>query len=467
MLESLRDNQKLTLLVISLASFMSFLDISIVNVSLPTMAKYFGVTTNDILWTILIYIIVLGSFLIVFGKLAQQKGFKKVFLTGFVIFIVGSSLSGISTQFHELILFRLVQAFGAAMFSAITAAMVLEYLPENKRGRNLGIVTTIGSLGLALGPLLGGFITEYINFHWIFFINIPIGIIGIILGHATLHETRKHPGSLDLVGVTMFFIAQSTLIFALNKGLDYGWTSTIILGSFICSIIFWVLFVLQESRAGEPLINLNYLKMKEIALANSANILSNMPFAGAVVLLPFYFEVVKGMSTSHSGLMLTLMPIAIFIVGPLAGTISDKIAPNRVTLVGAVIGVIGCVVLSTFNPSSSFLYIAIGLLILGASVAAFNPPNTKFILSESPSKYRGIASGLVNTSNMLGNGFGTGILGTVAAMVVYNTVGPSTSDKLSPVLVSQGLHNAFLVGALAMGIALILIAMTKYTEPEK
>ncbi|BDZ66739.1 MFS transporter [Methanobacterium ferruginis] len=467
MLESLRDNQKLTLLVISLANFMSFLDISIVNVSLPTMAKYFGVTTNDILWTILIYIIVLGSFLIVFGKLAQQKGFKKVFLTGFVIFIVGSSLSGISTQFHELILFRLVQAFGAAMFSAITAAMVLEYLPENKRGRNLGIVTTIGSLGLALGPLLGGFITEYINFHWIFFINIPIGIIGIILGHATLHETRKHPGSLDLVGVTMFFIAQSTLIFALNKGLDYGWTSAIILGSFICSIIFWVLFVLQESRAGEPLINLNYLKMREIALASSANILSNMPFAGAVVLLPFYFEVVKGMSTSHSGLMLTLMPIAIFIVGPLAGTISDKIAPNRVTLMGAVIGVIGCVVLSTFNPSSSFLYIAIGLLILGASVAAFNPPNTKFILSESPSKYRGIASGLVNTSNMLGNGFGTGILGTVAAMVVYNTVGPSTSDKLSPVLVSQGLHNAFLVGAVAMGIALILIAMTKYTQPEK
>jgi DHA2 family metal-tetracycline-proton antiporter-like MFS transporter len=467
MLESLRDNQKLTLLVISLANFMSFLDISIVNVSLPTMAKYFGVTTNDILWTILIYIIVLGSFLIVFGKLAQQKGFKKVFLTGFVIFIVGSSLSGISTQFHELILFRLVQAFGAAMFSAITAAMVLEYLPENKRGRNLGIVTTIGSLGLALGPLLGGFITEYINFHWIFFINIPIGIIGIILGHATLHETRKHPGSLDLVGVTMFFIAQSTLIFALNKGLDYGWTSTIILGSFICSIIFWVLFVLQESRAGEPLINLNYLKMREISLASSANILSNMPFAGAVVLLPFYFEVVKGMSTSHSGLMLTLMPIAIFIVGPLAGTISDKIAPNRVTLMGAVIGVIGCVVLSTFNPSSSFLYIAIGLLILGASVAAFNPPNTKFILSESPSKYRGIASGLVNTSNMLGNGFGTGILGTVAAMVVYNTVGPSTSDKLSPVLVSQGLHNAFLVGAVAMGIALILIAMTKYTQPEK
>jgi sugar phosphate permease len=100
-------------------------------------------------------------------------------------------------------------------------------------------------------------------------------------------------------------------------------------------------------------------------------------------------------------------------------------------------------------------------------VAAFNPPNTKFILSESPSKYRGIASGLVNTSNMLGNGFGTGILGTVAAMVVYNTVGPSTSDKLSPVLVSQGLHNAFLVGAVAMGIALILIAMTKYTQPEK
>jgi EmrB/QacA subfamily drug resistance transporter len=464
MLESLRDNQKLTLLVISLASFMSYLDISIVNVSLPTMAKYFGVSTNDVLWTILIYIIVLGSFLIVFGKLAQQKGFKKVFLTGFLIFIVGSSLSGISTQFHELIIFRLMQAVGAAMFSAITAAMVLQYLPENKRGRNLGIVTTIGSLGLALGPLLGGFITEYINFHWIFFINVPIGIIGLIIGHATLQETEKHPGSLDLPGVAMFFIAQSTLIFALNKGLDYGWTSSIIIGSIICSIIFWVFFVFQESRASEPLIDLNFLKMREIALASSANIFSNMPFAGAVVLLPFYFEVVKGMSTSISGLMLTIMPIAIFIIGPLAGTLSDKVSPNRVTLIGAVIGVVGCLILSTFDPASSLIYIAIGLLILGASVATFNPTNTKFILSESPKKYRGIASGLVNTSNMIGNGFGTGILGTVAAMAIYSAVGPSTSDKLTPTLVSLGLHNAFLVGAIAMGIALVLIAMTKSSK---
>jgi len=465
MLESLKGNQKLTLLIISLASFMAFLDISIVNVSLPTMAKYFGVTTNTVLWTILIYIIVFSSFLIVFGKLAQQKGFKKVFLAGFLIFITGSALCTISTQFHELIIFRLVQAVGATMFSGITSAMVLQYLPKNQRGRNLGIVTTIGSMGLALGPLLGGYITEYINFHWIFFINVPIGIIGIILGHAVLHETDKHPGSLDLPGVVMIFIAQSTLIFALNKGLDYGWTSTIIIGSIICSVIFWALFVFRESRADEPLIDLNFLKMKDIALANAANIFSNMPFAGAVVLLPFYFEVVKGMSTSQSGLILTLMPVAIIIIGPIAGSISDKIASNRVTLMGAMIGVIGCLVLSTFNPSSSLLYVAMGLLILGASVATFNPPITKFILSKSPSKYRGIASGLVNTSNMIGNGFGTGILGTVAAMVVYTTVGPSTSDKLTPALVSQGLDNAFLVGTVAMGIALVLIAMTLYKKP--
>ncbi|MBI5459783.1 MFS transporter [Methanobacterium sp.] len=465
MLESLKGNQKLTLLIISLASFMAFLDISIVNVSLPTMAKYFGVTTNTVLWTILIYIIVFSSFLIVFGKLAQQKGFKKVFLAGFLIFITGSALCTISTQFHELIIFRLVQAVGATMFSGITSAMVLQYLPKNQRGRNLGIVTTIGSMGLALGPLLGGYITEYINFHWIFFINVPIGIIGIILGHAVLHETDKHPGSLDLPGVVMIFIAQSTLIFALNKGLDYGWTSTIIIGSIICSVIFWALFVFRESRADEPLIDLNFLKMKDIALANAANIFSNMPFAGAVVLLPFYFEVVKGMSTSQSGLILTLMPVAIIIIGPIAGSISDKIASNRVTLIGAMIGVIGCLVLSTLNPSSSLLYVAMGLLILGASVATFNPPITKFILSKSPSKYRGIASGLVNTSNMIGNGFGTGILGTVAAMVVYTSVGPSTSDKLTPALVSQGLDNAFLVGTVAMGIALVLIALTLYKKP--
>jgi DHA2 family metal-tetracycline-proton antiporter-like MFS transporter len=458
--EILRNNQKLTLLVISLGAFMGFLDVSIVNVSLPTMAKFFGVSTSSVFWVILIYMIVLGSFLIAFGKLAQQKGYKKVFLTGFFLFIIGSAMSGLAQHFDTLIMARFIQAVGAAMFSAITAAMVAIYLPENVRGRNMGIIATMGSLGMALGPVLGGFITQYINFHWIFYINIPIGIFAIIMGKAVFEETEIQPGKIDVFGIILIFIAQTTLIFALNKGLDFGWTSSIILGSIITSIIFWALFIFQESRTSEPLLDMNFVRIRQIALAIAGNFFFNMPYSGAVVLLPFYFELAKGFSVSQSGMALAIMPIAIMIVGPLAGILSDRIDPNRVSLIGALIGILACVLIASFNPLSSLVFIAVAFLVMGASVATFNPPNTKFVIGESPIQYRGIASGLVNTSRMMGNGFGVAILITSAVMAIFAGAMPGTIADITPDLVSAGIRNAFLIGAVIMVIALILISLT-------
>ena len=460
MFESLKGNQKLTLLIISLGAFMGFLDVSIVNVSLPTMARFFGVDTSSVFWVILIYVTVLGSFLIAFGKLAQQRGYKKVFLTGFFLFIIGSAVSGLAQHFDTLIMARFIQAVGAAMFSAVTAAMVAIYLPKNVRGRNMGIIATMGSLGMALGPVLGGFITQYINFHWIFYINIPIGILAIILGNAVFHETEIQPGKIDVLGIILIFVAQTTLIFALNKGLDFGWTSTIILVSIATSIIFWALFLLQESRTAEPILDLNFIRIREIALAITSNLFFNMPYSGAVVLLPFYFEFAKGFNVSQSGMALAIMPIAIMIVGPISGTLSDRIDPNHISLVGALVGILACVLLASFNPSSSLIYVVIALLIMGTSVAAFNPPNTKFIIGKSPYQYRGIASGLVNTARMTGSGFGTAILTTAAAMVIFDSAMPRTVANITPALVSAGIHNAFLVGAVLMVVALLLISLT-------
>ena len=468
MFENLRNNQKLTLLIISLGAFMAFLDISIVNVSLPTMAKFFHVGTSTIFWVILIYVIVLGSFVIAFGKLAQQKGYKKIFLTGFLIFIIGSALSGLAQQFDFLIIARFIQAVGAAMFSAITAAMVAIYLPENVRGRNMGIIATMASLGMALGPVIGGFITQYINFHWIFYVNVPIGIVAIIVGRAVFRETDSKPGKLDFVGILFIFIAQTTLIFALNKGLSYGWTSIPILGSIITSIIFWILFLYQESRTSEPILDLNFLRIREIFLATIANFFFNMPYAGAVVLLPFYFEIGRGFSVSQSGLALAVMPVAIMIVGPLSGILSDRIDPNRISAIGAIVGIIACILIASFNPSISLVFMAIALLFMGASVAIFNPPNTKFIVGESPMEFKGIASGLVTTARMMGNGFGTAMLASAAIASIFLHGEPNNTMTITPVAISAGLHTAFLLGAVIMVVALIFISLTrKNRKPNK
>ena len=464
MFEKFRNNRRLTIFIICLASFMGFFDISIVNVSLPTMASYFHIDISLVTWVVLIYVLALGSFLIAFGSLAERVGFKKIFLTGFLIFVIGSFLSGLSTNFNELILFRFIQATGAAMFSALTAAMVANYLPSNKRGLYMGYVATFASLGFAFGPVIGGFITEYINFHWIFFINVPVGIIGIILGMGVLEEMKNSDvkDSFDYIGVILLFIAQAALIFALNRGLALGWTSVLILGSIAASVICWILFIWRESKYISPLLNLNLLRNRNISLPTASNFFFNMPNAGVLVLFPFYLELVKGFQVSQVGIILAILPLAVLIIGPIAGKLSDRIQPNRISALGALVGVISLLLLSTLNVSTGLPYIAVTLFILGASVALYNPPNMKFIMGESPKEMRGVTSGIVTTARMTANAFGVAILQTAAVVGIYLYAGGIINKiNIPPDQIVNGFHVAYLVGAGIIVISLILILLVK------
>ncbi len=443
---------------------MGFFDISIVNVSLPTIARYFSVDIGMVTWVVIIYVLAISSFLIAFGSLADRKGYKKIFLTGFAVFITGSFLSGIAPTFDLLILFRFVQATGAAMFTALTAAMVTAYLPAEKRGRYMGYVATFASVGFAFGPVIGGFLTQYLSWNWIFFINVPIGIIGIILGLSVLHEKEKKQFKkrFDFIGVILLLLAQTTLIFALNRGLQLGWTSPTILLSVGTSIISWILFIWRESRYSEPILKLDLFRNRKISLATFGNFFFNMPNAGILVLIPFYLELVKGLQVSQVGLILSVAAIAVIIIGPIAGRISDRVEPNRVTAVGALIGVISLFLFSTFGIDSTIPYIVMVFFILGASIAVFNPPNMKFIMGESPEEMRAVTSGIVTTARMTANAFGIAILQTVAVISIYLTSnGTANVKNISPDLIVVGFHDAFLVGAFILIIALFLILLIR------
>ncbi|MBM4240656.1 MAG: MFS transporter [Euryarchaeota archaeon] len=464
MLEKIKNNQKLTIFIISLASFMGFFDISIVNVSLPTIARYFSVDISLVSWVVLIYVLALSSFLIAFGSLADRGGYKKVFLLGFAVFIIGSFLSGISTSFNLLILFRFLQATGAAMFTALTAAMVTTYLPSGNRGQYMGYVATFASIGFALGPVVGGFLTQYLSWNWIFFINVPVGILGIILGSSVLTEVKREDSKepFDFIGVILLLLAQTTLIFALNRGLQLGWTSVTILTTLGSSIIFWILFLWRESRYSEPILNLNLFRNTKISLATVSNFFFNMPNAGVLVIIPFYLEMVKGLQVSQVGLILAVMPLAVMITGPIAGRVSDRVSPNRVTVFGALLGILSLLLLSTFTVSSTISYIAFVFFILGASVAVFNPPNMKFIMGQSPKEMRAVTSGIVNTARMTANAFGIAILQTAAVISIYMASnGKVTMTNISPELLVTGLHDSFLLGAVIIVIALVLILLIR------
>ncbi|MCK9151362.1 MFS transporter [Methanobacterium alcaliphilum] len=463
LLEKLRNNQKLTIIIICLASFMGFFDISIVNVSLPTIAHHFSIDVSIVTWVVLIYVLALSSFLIAFGSLAERIGYKKVYLTGFLVFIIGSFLCGISATFNELILFRFIQATGAAMFSALTAAMVANYLPSKNRGLYMGYVATFASLGFAFGPVIGGYITQFLSWNWIFFINVPIGIIGIFLGISVLQEVKNKEisGKFDYVGVILLFIAQATLIFALNRGLALGWTSYLIMGTVLTAIICWILFIWRESRYIDPILNLKLLKNKHISIPTASNFFFNMPNAGVMVLFPFYLELVKGIEVSQVGLVLAIMPLAVLIVGPIAGKLSDKSSPNKITALGALVGIISLLLLSTLDASSSMAYIGLSVFLVGASVALYNPPNMKFIMGESPKKMRGVTSGIVTTARMTANAFGVAILQSVAVIGIYLAYGVVNKSHLTPDQIVHGFSSAYLAGAVIIVIALVLILFVK------
>lgn len=466
MFESLRNNQKLTIVTICLAAFMGLFDISIVNVSLPTMASYFSIGLDLVTWVVLIYVLALSSFLIAFGSLAERIGFKKIFLAGFLVFTIGSLFSGLSTTFNELIIFRFIQATGAAMFTALTAAMIANYLPDKNRGLYMGYVATFGSLGFALGPVAGGFITQYINFHWIFFINVPVGIIGTLLGISVLEEVKNqdNKGSFDLIGVVLLFIAQATIIFALNRGLELGWTSMIILGCIGTSILTWILFIWREKSYQNPLLNLDLLRNRNISLPTVSNFFFNMPNAGVLVLFPFYLELVQHLQVSQVGLILAIMPLAVLIIGPISGRLSDRFHPNKITALGAVIGIISLLLLSTLNVSTNIAVVCIILFIFGSSFAIFIPPNMKFIMGQSPKEMRGVTSGIVNTARMTANAFGVAILQTVTVIGIYLFSGTFNKSNLTPEQIVVGFHYAYLVGAFIIVIALILILLVKNDE---
>ena len=247
--------QNLVLFILALSTFMASLDSTIVNISLPAIAASFGVSLSMVSWVAMSYLLVLSGLLLAFGKLGDMKGFRKIFIAGFAVFTVGSLLCGLSFSIGSLIGSRFIQGIGAAALEAIGPAMVAIYLPREIRGKALGILATVISVGIAAGPIIGGFLTQYASWHWIFFINVPIGICAVILGIRCIPVDRvpAKSGPFDYPGAIIFFFALAALLWPVDEGLTLGWTSPAILGSFGISAVLWVLFILRETRSRDPL----------------------------------------------------------------------------------------------------------------------------------------------------------------------------------------------------------------------
>ncbi|AFM41584.1 drug resistance transporter, EmrB/QacA subfamily [Desulfosporosinus acidiphilus SJ4] len=442
---------------VCIGAFMAALDASIINVSMPTLSRSFSVSMNIIEWVSIAYLLTLTSLLTLLGSLSDRLGRKLFYTIGFAVFGLGSGLCGVAPTISFLIVSRVLQALGAAMLQANSVAIITASVPENSRGKAIGIQGSAQAIGLSIGPTVGGILLANYGWRLIFYVNLPIALVGTIIAAFILPKDKPNPHSsrFDYLGAILFTPALILLVLIFKDGYIVGWLSTTIICEFMGVILFLFLFVLREKRCQNPMMDLNLLKIKSFSGGNISGMLSYSLMFGVIFLMPFYLEWVMQLPTYYTGLILTVVSIAMFIMSPLSGALDDRIGPKVLTASGMILASSGAMVL-VFLSSKTAIYIDIlGLILVGAGMGIFTPPNNSSVMGSAPPEHIGVAGGILNMSRSLGMSMGVAIAGTLYDSK-FNSFHLVHHTTLSAQILS--FHVGF-EGMMALGIAAALICL--------
>ncbi len=429
------------------------LDGSIINVVLPTIADFFGAEIAVAGWVTMVYLLAVGSLLLFWGRLGDIWGYKKVYLYGLGGFIFTSALCGLSPGIYWLIIFRALQGLAAGMMMSIPYAIIVRAFPAAERGKVLGINAIMVALGLAIGPSLGGFITTYLGWRFVFFINVPIGIAAIIWGARVIPEERGKSGRLDSFGAVLAFLVLSSFLLAINR--FYKW-DIFSISSICVFIVCAVGFFFRERSTSQPLLLLSLFSNRLFSLANASALLNFMSQYILVFITPFYLQRVLHYASDEVGLLMTCFPLVMLIVAPFAGTLSDRIGSRFLSCAGAAICALSLLFLSQLGMCQSQISIAWRLGLFGLGTGMFQAPNNSTVMGNAPETHLGIASSILATMRTIGM-----VLGIAAAGAILYSFVPAeilfqpyldTSQAASFV---SGLKYVYIAGAVLTGIASI------------
>ncbi len=466
-------NKWVVFAILAIGIFMATLDTSIVNISLPTIAHYFGVPLSGAIeWVIIAYLMVIAGVLLTAGRLADMIGRKPIWVAGLIIFTLGSAICGASVSLGMLIAARALQGLGGAFIMAVSPAMLTSAFPPNERGRALGMNAVIVALGVSVGPTLGGFITDHFTWRWIFYVNVPIGIIGVIATLRVLKErVSRSRGRFDPLGALLLAIGLVSLTMGLSFGYEWGWNSPLLIGTLVVSILAIAALVIVERRVKDPIIDFSLLKNRVFLSANVSLILNFMALFAVSFMLPFYLEELHGFSTQEAGLLLTPLPLTIAAVAPFSGALADRIGTRWLAAGGLLLACFGLVLLSQLNAQSSVWDIVWRLVVTGAGQAMFQSPNNSALMGAAPRDRQGIASGFLATGRVVGQSLSVALAGAIfagfgGAAAGLALVSNQYSHSLPPEQVSllqqtftNGFHAAFITCAsiAAFGILTSLV----------
>ncbi|WAI01746.1 MFS transporter [Methanogenium organophilum] len=466
----------LLILAISLATFMSALDGTIVNIALPTISQAFDVSSSTVSWVATAYLLVMAGAVLIVGKISDIIGFKRIFLSGFVIFTLGSFFCGFLPElfdsFITLIGSRVFQGIGGAMITAIAPAMVTAFIPMEQKGRAMGIIMTIAALGTAIGPTVGGMLTQYISWHWIFFINVPVGIIAVILGLKVIPGgatgSIRNLTDFDRSGAALIFIGLATLLFAVSEGQDLGWTSAPILLALGIAAVSLGSFVVNELRAKEPLLELRLFAKRNFLFTNLIMVLVFLSFAGINYLLPFYLQYVQGYDSSTAGLILTSLSIAMMIAGILAGALFNRTGGRPLCIAAAAVLVVGYYLLTRLHTETGTGYVVLCLLLVGFGLGLIVTPASNMIMNSVARKYQGMVSSLTSLERFAPMTIGIALFNLIFIQGMLLVAEHRHITSEAPVnikleILTAGFDIAFLA-ALILGIAILVLTLIAKQE---
>jgi EmrB/QacA subfamily drug resistance transporter len=450
--------------------FMFTLDGSIVNVALPTLVTELRTSFATVQWIPLAYLLVVSSLVLGAARMGDLYGKKRVYLTGMAVFTAASLGCALSPDVRWLIGMRAVQGLGGVFVAALGAAIIAEIFPPKERGRALGFIGTSVLLGVALGPSVGGLILHYASWHWMFLVNIPVGLVAMaVLARVLPVIARSHVrAGFDWSGTVLLAIGLVSLGLALTFGQRQGFGAGPVLALFVLAATGVVAFLLVQKLSASPLVDLRLFTNTRFAGGLGACALTFVVIGGISFILPFFLQLVGGFSTAQVGLLLAISPAVGGVTAPMAGHLADRIGSRWVTALGTCSIALGCFLLATLDQNVTALSFGLRAAFIGLGTGMFNAANNSSVLNSVSREHLGVASGLLSLMRTLGQSTGVPLAATIFGLLALGHAG--TRDALAvlelpPVSLVHGTRWVFIAaGLVALAAAVVTTAAKRGEE---
>jgi EmrB/QacA subfamily drug resistance transporter len=443
-----------TLGAVAVGLFMIMLDNTVVNVAVPSIQRDLDVGLSELQWIVTGYALSFAALMLTGGKLADMLGRRRIFVIGIVIFTIASLFCGLAESGESLIAWRIVQGVGAALMNPATLAIISATFPPRQRGMAIGIWAGVSALALAIGPLVGGLLTEHLSWSWVFFVNVPVGVLGVAASYLLIDESRdmSEEQRLDLAGLVTSGLGLFALTYGLIEANTYGWSSARIVGSFVAAAVLLGSFVILELRQRVPMLDLTLFRNGTFAGANVVILMVGLAMFGVFFFVSLYMQNILGFSAVQAGAAFLPMTVLIILVAPIAGKLSDRIGSRWLMTGGMTLLGIQLLYYSTLGTTANFWDLLPALLIGGVGMALTMTPSAAAIIGSVPTDKAGVGSAVMNSMRQVGGSIGVALIGAIIAAKV--------GDQRSPEAFVDGFSTALVVASGFAFVGAIVAAVT-------